>query len=108
MSGEQKIDGVAGGVDGPVQVGPPAVHSNVGLVHSPGPIGRLQFPAATLVQFGRVTLDPAPDRGMVSRQASFREEFLDITIGERKSEVPAHCTGDHRGFEVAPFEQRWS
>ena len=49
-------------------------------------------------------MDPAPDGGMVGGQAPFCKEFLDIAIGERKSQVPAYGAGDHSGFEVAPFE----
>src|SRR5215831_16109591 len=42
---------------------------------------------------------------VVGCQAALGEKFLDVTIGERKSQIPSHRTGDHRGFEVAPFEQ---
>jgi hypothetical protein len=58
-----------------------------------------------LFSFGRIALDPLPDGGVVGWQSALAEKFLDVTIGERKSQIPSHCTGDHRGFEVAPFEQ---
>jgi len=89
------------------RVGPLALHPNVGLIDPPGAIGRFQFPTTTLVQFGRIALDPSPDAGVVSWQASLGEKLLDVTIRERKSQVPPNCTGDHRGFEVSPFEQGW-
>jgi hypothetical protein len=80
---KQEIDGGTGRVDGPVQVCPLALHPSVGLVHPPGSVGRLQFAAATFIQFRRVALDPSPDGGMVSRQASFRKKFLDVAMRAR-------------------------
>ena len=103
--GKPEIDRSTGRVDGPVQVGPLAFHPNVSLIHPPGSVGGFQFAAATFIQFRRIALDPSPDSGVVGRQAALGEKFLDVTIGERKSQIPSHRTGDHRGFEVAPFEQ---
>ena len=37
----QEINGGTGRIDGPIQVAPAALHSNVGLVHAPGFVGRL-------------------------------------------------------------------
>ena len=105
--GKQEIDRGTGRVDGPIQIGPLALHPNVSLIDPPGAIGGFQFPTTTLVQFGRIALDPSPDAGVVSWQASLGEKLLDVTIRERKSQVPPNCTGDHRGFEVSPFEQGW-
>jgi len=79
-SGEQEIDGGSSGVDGSVEVGPLALHPNVGPIHPPGAVGRLQFPAAALVQFGSIALDPTPDGGVVGGEAPLREEFLDIRV----------------------------
>jgi len=106
--GKQEIDRGTGRVDGPVQVGPLAFHPNVSLIDPPGTISGLQFPTTTLVQFRRITLDPSPDGSVVRWHASLGEKFLDVTIGKRKPQVPPNRTGNHRGFEVAPFEQRWS
>ncbi len=107
VSGQQKIDGGACGIDGAVQTSPLALNPNVRLIHPPGAVGRLQLPAAALVQLGRVILDPTPDSGVVGGEAPLREEFLDVPIGTGESQVPAHRTGDDGGFEVAPFEQGW-
>ena len=52
-------------------------------------------------------LDPSPDGGVVNWQASFSKKVLNVAIGERKSQIPPNCTGDHGRFEVAPFEQGW-
>src|SRR5215471_11896027 len=104
--GKQEIDRSTGRVDGPVQVGPLAFHPNVSLIHPPGAIGGLQLLATTLIQFRRIALDPSPDGSVVGSQAALGEKFLDVPIGERKSQISPNRTGDHRGFEVAPFEQR--
>jgi hypothetical protein len=102
---KKRLAAAASRVDGSVQVGPLAFHPNVSLIHPPGAIGGLQLLATTLIQFGRIAPDPSPDGGVVGWQAALGEKFLDVTIGERKSQIPSHRTGDHRGFEVAPFEQ---
>ena len=64
-----------------IQISPPALHPNVGLIHPPGTVCGLQFPAAAFVKLGRIALDPTPDGGVVGGQASFGEKFLDVTIG---------------------------
>ncbi len=38
---KQEINRGSGEIDGPIQVAPAALHSNVGLVHAPQLIGRL-------------------------------------------------------------------
>src|SRR5215467_6252187 len=105
--GKQEIDRGTGRVDGSVQVGRLAFHPNVSLIHPPGAISGLQFPTTTLAQFRRIALDPSPDGSVVGWQSSLGEKFLDVTIGKRESQIPPNRIGDDRGFEVAPFEQRW-
>jgi hypothetical protein len=80
---------------------------NVGLIHPPGAANGLLLPAASFVQFGRVALNPTPDSGVVGGDAPLREEFLDVPIGQGKSQIPAHRPGNDGRFEVAPFEQGW-
>jgi hypothetical protein len=99
--GKPEIDGGTGRVDGPVKVGPLALHPNVCLVHPPGAIGGLQFATTTLAQFRRIALDPSPDSGVVGWQSSLGEKFLDVAIGERKSQIPSNCTGDYRWLDGA-------
>src|ERR1700756_4032187 len=67
-----KVEGGPGGVQGSIQVGPPAGDANVSLIHPPGPTGSFQFGPYTPLEFGRVTLDPAPNGGVIDAQASFR------------------------------------
>ena len=60
------------------------------------------------IQFRRIALDPTPDGGVVRSQTSLGEKLLHVTIRERKPQIPPHRAGDHRRFEVAPFEQWWA
>jgi hypothetical protein len=102
---EQKINRSAGAIDAVERVNPLGLHPKVGLIHPPEAVGGLQFRAASIVQFGRVALDPTPDGGVVGRDAPLGEEFLDATIGQGESQMPAHRTGNDGRFEVAPLEQ---
>jgi hypothetical protein len=63
--------------------------------------------AASIVQFGHVAPDPTPDGSVVGGDAPLGEEFLDATIGQGESQMPAHRTGNDGRFEVAPFDQGW-
>jgi len=41
---KQEIDSGTGGIDGPIQVAPATLHADVGLIHAPGFVGRLEMP----------------------------------------------------------------
>src|ERR1700688_1146177 len=42
----------------PIQVAPASLHANVGLVHPPRSVGRLEMPTHALLQFWTVPLQP--------------------------------------------------
>jgi len=65
---KQEINRGAGGIDGPIQIAPAALYSNIGLLHAPGLVGRLEMPPDALLQFWTVPLHPAPHRRMVGLQ----------------------------------------
>src|SRR5713101_787146 len=75
---KQEINRGSGGIDGPIQVAPAVLHSNVGLVHAPGFVGWLQVPPYPLLQFGTITLYPTPNGGVVCLQAAFLKKLFDI------------------------------
>ena len=75
---KQEINRGASGIDGPEQVAPAALNPNVSLVHTPGLVGWLEMPPHPLLQFGTVTLYPAPNGGVVCLQATFLQELFDI------------------------------
>ena len=82
MSSQKKVDGGTGRIDGPVEIGPFAFHSNVGFIHPPGAVGGLEFPAAALVQLRRIALNPPPDGGVINWQSALSEQFFDISVGK--------------------------
>jgi len=58
---QHELDGLAGRIDGAIQVGPTASHLDVRFIHPPGPIRTAQLAANPLIQNGRIALHPAPD-----------------------------------------------
>ena len=52
-------------------------------------------------------LDPAPDRGMVDGQASFRHQLLKVTQAQAESAVPSDARNDDVRLELSLPEQRW-
>jgi hypothetical protein len=61
----------------------------VGLIHAPGTVGAPEFAAEPLIQNGRETLDPTPDRDMVHGEAALGYYFLQIPVAEGIPQVPA-------------------
>src|SRR3981081_3674770 len=72
------------------------------------PLVGVQFPPASIVQFGRRALHPAPNGGVVSRESSFHEKFFDLPVRKRKPQIPPDRENNDLGFEVPPLEQRWT
>jgi len=107
LSGKPEVDRGASGIDGTVQVPPAPTLANVRFVDPPGAVGWFQFPPASLVQFGCVALHPAPNGGVVSKETSLHEQFLDVPIRKREPQIPTDRANNDLGFEVPPFEQRW-
>jgi hypothetical protein len=56
----------------------------------------------------RYSSEGGPNGGVVSREASFHEQFLDVPIRKREPQIPPHPANNDLGFEVPPFEQRWT
>jgi hypothetical protein len=83
----------AGGIDGPIQVAPTALHSNVGLVHAPRFVGRPEVSPQPLLQFGTVTLYPVPNGGVI-------EKLFDIPKRQGVPKVPAHRAENQDGFSL--------
>src|SRR5579862_1721634 len=80
---EQEVDGGTGGIDGPIEVTPTALHSNIRLIDSPGFVGRFEMTVQPLFQFGTVTLNPTPDRRVIRRQTALGEQLFDVAERER-------------------------
>ena len=87
---QHKIDRVASGIHSSVQIRPLTGDADVRLIHAPGTIGTPEFAAKPLIQNGRETLDPTPDRDMVHGEAALSRYFLQIPVAERIPQVPTN------------------
>ena len=101
---QQEVDSGTGGIDGPVEVTPSTLHSNIGLIDPPGFVGRLELPAESLFQFGVVTLNPTPDGRVIRIQTALGEQLFDIAERERVPKIPAHGTKNQLRRRLPPLE----
>src|SRR3954454_8518278 len=101
---EQKVDRLAGAVDGSVQVAPFPADPDVSLVDVPRPAARTQVVAHPLLQLRGEALDPAVHGRVIHRDAPVSEHGLEIAIADRKLQVPAHGPEDHLGREAEAAE----
>src|ERR1017187_10325016 len=60
--------------------------------------------AQPLVQFGAVTLNPAPDGGVIRLQTTLGEQLFDIAQRERVAQIPAHGAQNQLGLRLPPLE----
>ncbi len=59
-----------------------------------------------LGELWREPLDPPVDAHVIDLDASLRQEFLHISVGEAEPEVPPDSQGDDLGWEAVPGEGR--
>ena len=69
----------------------------------PEPLGG--FNSRRYLLFGSGALLPAPNGGVVRREPSFLEQFLDVSIGKREPQIPTNGANNNLGFKVPPYEQ---
>src|ERR1035437_2352892 len=101
---QQEVDSGTGGIDGPIEVTPTALHSNIRLIAPPGFVGRLEMTAQPLLQFGTVTLNPAPDRRVIGLQTALGEQLFDIAERQQVPKIPAHGTKNQLRRRLPPLE----
>src|ERR1019366_62127 len=101
---QQEVDSGTGGIQGPIEKTPTALHSNIRLIDPPGFIRRLEMTAQPLFQFGTVTLDPTPDGRVIRLQTSLGEQLFDIAQRERVPKIPAHSTKNQLRRRLPPLE----
>jgi hypothetical protein len=61
-----------------------------------------------LIQNGSIMLDPAPNGGVVDRQAAFRHHFFQVAVAERVPRIPPDAQDaqdDNHVLKVSPPEQ---
>ena len=59
---QQEIDGGTLGIDGPIQVASASLHANVGFVHPPRLVCRLEMLSQSLLQLRAGILHPASEK----------------------------------------------
>src|SRR5689334_5596600 len=73
---QQKVNGGAGGIDGPIEVTPTTLHSNIGFIYAPGFVRWLEVTTQPPFQFGTVTLHPPPDGRVIRGQTALGEQLF--------------------------------
>ncbi len=103
---EHELDGRPVFVHCAVQVLPTLADLHVGLVDAEGGAAHLQVRTHQLVDLGRVALDPPEDGDVIDGQSALAHQFLEISIAERVSAVPADAEQDDVRGIVTPLEGR--
>src|SRR6516165_5072077 len=103
---KQKIDCGSTGIDGSIQVAPATLHSNIGLIDTPGLVGRLEMTPHPLFQFRTIPLHPTPDRGVVRLQTALGQQLFDVAERERVPKIPADCAENDFWRRLPPLEDR--
>jgi hypothetical protein len=49
----------------------------------------------------------AANGSVISREAAFHDQFLDVPIGKREPQIPTDRANNDLGFELPPFKQGW-
>ena len=103
---QQKVDGLARGIDGPIERIPLLLDLDIRLIDAIRVIGRGEMGPIALVEFGRLALNPTKHGGVIDGDASFPQQFFAITITQGIAQIPPHATHDDLPRKVTPFEER--
>jgi hypothetical protein len=68
---QQKVDGLARGIDGTVEIILPLLDLDIRLINATRVIGLREMGATTLVEFGSIPLDPPKDGGVIDSDPAF-------------------------------------
>jgi hypothetical protein len=79
---QEKLEGVAFRVDGPVEIHPFFSDFDVGLVDFPGIVAGFEVRPAAFVQFRSVALYPPVNGGVVGLQSPFQHHLFEVAIAE--------------------------
>src|SRR4051812_21723264 len=81
---EQKVDRLAGAVDGSVEIAPLPADPDVRLVNVPRPAARTQVAAHPFLQLRGEALDPAVHGRVIHRDAPVGEHGLEVAVADRE------------------------
>jgi len=82
-------------VDCPVQVRPPTVDLDVGLVDEPAVTRHVTARPRSLDELRGEPLNPPVDRDVIDVHSPLGKQLLDVTIGQAVPQVPPHRHRDH-------------
>ena len=102
---QQKVDGLARGIDGPIEIILLLLDLDMRLIDAVRVIGRGEMRPIALVEFGRIALDPTKHGGVSDGDASFPQQCFDITITQSIAQILPHATHDDLTRKVTPFEE---
>ncbi len=102
---QQEVDRLAAFVDRPVEVGPPALHLYIGLVHTPRAVVHSQMRPDLLLQFDGICLNPAEDRRVIHRHTAVEKHQFEVTIADGEHQIPPDRPQDHLRGELPPLER---
>lgn len=106
FGGEVHVDDLAVVVHCPVHVLPGPGELHVGLVVEPAAAGRVTARSGRVAEHGRDALYPPVQGDVIDLDAALDEQLLEVSVGPRVPQVPAHRQQGHLGREPEPGE-RW-
>lgn len=77
---------------------------DIGFIYSIRSAGELQMGTNTLINLGRVSLDPSPDSRVVHFEATLVHHLFQIAVGELVSAIPSDTQKNNRRLKVPPFK----
>ena len=103
---EQKVDGLASGIDGSVEIIPLLLDLDVRLIDAIGVVRLGEMRTTPLVELRRVALHSAKHRCVIDGDPTLLHQFFDITVAQGIAEIPPHTADDDFTGKVTPFEDR--
>jgi hypothetical protein len=87
-------------------VAPHTADLDIGLIDEPPIAHRVPSEPGSVGQQRRESLGPPVNRHVVDLDPAFREQLLDVAIGQAIAQLPPHRHHDHLGREPEPCERR--
>src|SRR5262245_13687156 len=100
---QQKVQGLALGIDSAVEVMPYFLDLDVGFVHAIRIIRRLEMGATAAVELRGIALHPAKHGRVIDRETPLAHQFLDIAVAQSIAQIPPHTTHNDFRLKVTPL-----
>jgi hypothetical protein len=102
----QKVDGLARGIDSPVEIIPLLLDLDIRLSDAIRVVRLGEMGTTPLIELRRVALHPAQHRRMIDGDPSLLQQFFDITVAQGIAEIPPHAADNNFASKGTPFEER--